>query len=317
MTTHKANNDGLDEPASPCKRRKLDTIPPQDIEAEFRSQPSQLTSPNGLLWDNLDYSCGYDSMFTVLYNIWNEDRVQWSQRMATFSPVSELLCSCLEMFQAGVFSFKQARELVRRHMHDARPKDFPYGQVGTSIDHIASIFASQLTYATGNKVCRMCGYIDPEDHQLLSSFLCAIASRELSSRYPTGVPIDAWLKDHMNETRTRCPVCLLSGQRTRMDMVTRGIQVPSFLFISMEGGHFTYTSNLVLDCNGQMSVLGIIYGGQAHFTCRFIDSAGQLWYHDGMITGRECMNDGMLTEIDTGALECTREKLADICRVIN
>ncbi|KAJ7934892.1 hypothetical protein B0H13DRAFT_1591282, partial [Mycena leptocephala] len=34
---------------------------------------------------------------------------------------------------------------------------------------------------------------------------------------------------------------------------------------------------------------GIIYGGQGHFTCRFIDKAGDIWFHDGMVTGRNCL----------------------------
>ncbi|KAJ6545642.1 hypothetical protein B0H19DRAFT_877404, partial [Mycena capillaripes] len=36
---------------------------------------------------------------------------------------------------------------------------------------------------------------------------------------------------------------------------------------------------------------GIIYGGQGHFTCRYIEKGGEIWFHDGITTGRRCLPD--------------------------
>ncbi|KAJ7878726.1 hypothetical protein B0H13DRAFT_1631019, partial [Mycena leptocephala] len=33
---------------------------------------------------------------------------------------------------------------------------------------------------------------------------------------------------------------------------------------------------------------GIMYGGQNHFTCRFVDRQGEIWFHDGITTGSTC-----------------------------
>ncbi|KAJ7907077.1 hypothetical protein B0H13DRAFT_1618732, partial [Mycena leptocephala] len=35
---------------------------------------------------------------------------------------------------------------------------------------------------------------------------------------------------------------------------------------------------------------GIMYGGKTsnHFTCRFIDRQGEIWFHDGITTGFTC-----------------------------
>ncbi|KAJ7908367.1 hypothetical protein B0H13DRAFT_1555682, partial [Mycena leptocephala] len=33
----------------------------------------------------------------------------------------------------------------------------------------------------------------------------------------------------------------------------------------------------------------IIYAGQSHSTCRFIDKAGKMWFHDGITTGSNCL----------------------------
>ncbi|KAJ7759746.1 hypothetical protein DFH07DRAFT_689420, partial [Mycena maculata] len=37
---------------------------------------------------------------------------------------------------------------------------------------------------------------------------------------------------------------------------------------------------------------GIIYGGQSHFTCRFVSPNGSIWFNDGISTGSECIPDG-------------------------
>ena len=36
-------------------------------------------------------------------------------------------------------------------------------------------------------------------------------------------------------------------------------------------------------------LFGVIYLGFAHFTARFIDECGNVWYHDGISTGESCV----------------------------
>ncbi|KAJ6458941.1 hypothetical protein C8R47DRAFT_143660 [Mycena vitilis] len=42
--------------------------------------------PLGLIWDSVNYSCGYDAMFTVLGNLWAEDTARWSTCFGSFGP---------------------------------------------------------------------------------------------------------------------------------------------------------------------------------------------------------------------------------------
>ncbi|KZT23153.1 hypothetical protein NEOLEDRAFT_1020936, partial [Neolentinus lepideus HHB14362 ss-1] len=37
---------------------------------------------------------------------------------------------------------------------------------------------------------------------------------------------------------------------------------------------------------------GIIYHGDYHFTCRYVDKIGDIWFNDGMETGRACFKEG-------------------------
>ena len=33
------------------------------------------SSPSGLVWDGANYSCAYDALFTVLYDIWSNGKM--------------------------------------------------------------------------------------------------------------------------------------------------------------------------------------------------------------------------------------------------
>ena len=59
-----------------------------------------------------------------------------------------------------------------------------------------------------------------------------------------------------------------------------------------------------------MRLRGIIYNGGAHFSARFISQEGRAWYHDGISTGRGCIDDGQLVGLDTEVLGYTRGKQA-------
>jgi hypothetical protein len=50
--------------------------------------------------------------------------------------------------------------------------------------------------------------------------------------------------------------------------------------------------------NGEiiLKLRGIIYHGRHHFTSQIVSLNGDIWYHDGMTTGRKCNWNGMVSE---------------------
>ncbi|KAI0056157.1 hypothetical protein BV25DRAFT_1787751, partial [Artomyces pyxidatus] len=42
---------------------------------------------------------------------------------------------------------------------------------------------------------------------------------------------------------------------------------------------------------------GMIYHGGDHFTARIVNDKGEVWYHDGISTGRHCRAETRLTGI--------------------
>jgi hypothetical protein len=289
-------------------RKKLKTTDRIQTSSNHNS-----TTPIGLIWDSQNFSCGYDATFTILRSIWKENTRVWSVRMATFSPLVKYLFECLAVNEIGNITLEQSRDLVRQRMHFAQPNHFPYGQVGTSIDRIAAAMSPERTYAIGNKVCQNCNYIDPENHHLFQSFMCAIATRELSRVHQGCIPIDAWLDNYFRQTRDACPNCRLSGRRVKLHMSTRVQEIPELMFITLDGGQFTFTPALHFDCHGTRKVIrlrGVIYLGDAHFSARFISQEGHVWFHDGISTGRSCVDDGPLMDLLPENLRNTRGKQA-------
>lgn len=60
-----------------------------------------------------------------------------------------------------------------------------------------------------------------------------------------------------------------------------------------------------------MHLRGVIYGGQAHFTCRFFDRVSTAWFHDGISTGSSRRLKGNLREVtDLMTLHRCGEKIA-------
>jgi hypothetical protein len=77
-----------------------------------------------------------------------------------------------------------------------------------------------------------------------------------------------------------------------MDMTTKLRDVPPILLVDLSHDKLVFSEELVIPCEDIIETLwlrGIIYGGQGHFTCRFIDKAGDIWVHDRMVTGRNCL----------------------------
>ncbi|TFK45244.1 hypothetical protein OE88DRAFT_1600301, partial [Heliocybe sulcata] len=57
---------------------------------------------------------------------------------------------------------------------------------------------------------------------------------------------------------------------------------------------------------------GIVYFGDFHFTSRFIDSEGNIWYNDGITTGRQCMKEGNISTTSITTLLTAQRRTATL-----
>src|SRR5258708_1114082 len=85
---------------------------PKKIKTSQSISSNQLnTSPLGLKWDADDYSCPYDSLFVILYNIWSDNQHKWSNIFASINETYlGLLADEFEQIAQGNQTFESARD---------------------------------------------------------------------------------------------------------------------------------------------------------------------------------------------------------------
>lgn len=130
-----------------CKKRARQTPEPStaialpDSPVSTRKRPRvQLSSvptkegPLGLIWDSMNYSSAYDSLFTVLFAAYNVDAVWWNTVVANQNRYIRSLTRHFESINNNRITFEFARDELRAELYHTDPMQFPYsGRVGTDI----------------------------------------------------------------------------------------------------------------------------------------------------------------------------------------
>ncbi|KAF9540239.1 hypothetical protein CPC08DRAFT_650979 [Agrocybe pediades] len=278
------NPHGSDTVSSRKKPRSDET----DIDSGSRN-----TEPVGLIWDNMDFSCAYDSTFTVLYNIWKESRLHWTEKWTGYSEYMASVCREFGKYSGGFISFEDARDKVRRQLHDSYPDMFAYGShCNTDLSELMiKLLGSGTSYGLSTLECEHChrnhgpGQID--------FGVLNICTRNSAPGTTYNVADALELLNNM-PTRHRCGHCRLEGHRCKLIRRTILNKVPDMLVVGCSDGRMTPELELHLDCNGssiKLSLSGIVYGDGVHFVSRFVDRSGTVWFHDGAVTGRTCVEE--------------------------
>ncbi|KAJ7835188.1 hypothetical protein B0H14DRAFT_2363547 [Mycena olivaceomarginata] len=94
--------------------------------------------------------------------------------------------------------------------------------------------------------------------------------------------------------------------------------VPAIMLIDITHEKLIFDQQITFNLSGIPIILklrGIIYGGQNHFTSRFIGRDGSTWFHDGVTTGSNCLPEVNIQSLpDKLALHHCGEKKA-VCVV--
>jgi len=114
----------------------------------------QGTALRGLTWDSKDYSCAYDSLFTILYNIWTADR---------FKSLTESLTSLTEGFnqvQNESITIETARDTVRLQLHHLDSRQYPMGTTYMCLAELTHTMMTKRDRTSGTTClrCMACGY---------------------------------------------------------------------------------------------------------------------------------------------------------------
>ncbi|KAJ7740537.1 hypothetical protein B0H16DRAFT_1324298 [Mycena metata] len=256
----------------------------------------QYAGPTGLIWDNTNYSCSYDALFTPLASIWHDNPQQWTA----------ILSNCSALFRLWALTKLQcphppetARDIVRRALFYQQPSNFPTGPRNVTLDKLFMAMTDSRPYGTAATWCEQCGWQAPGFTETLSQYVDVSMPNALKDRYPTGIQLSEWFAYHFDKLVRCCPMCP-GGQRMRRQTFVS--EVPPILVVAISIADLRLNEKLVLGTGNVAKTLrlrGLIYHSTdaRHFTSVVVDRQSSMWYHDGITTGRLCQLIGNMRDI--------------------
>ena len=116
-------------------------------------------APKGFIWDSENYSCAYDALFTILYCIWIENPLEWTQRLSSINEILSNLVLGFEQEYRKQITLENIRDNIRHVLHNEYPDLFPYNYIGTDIYDLANIvLKSDIVISTSYRNCLQCNY---------------------------------------------------------------------------------------------------------------------------------------------------------------
>ena len=273
-----AYNFVVDSARKPAKKSRA----PEPLPAPF--------VPLGPKWDADNWSCAYDSLISLFYNTWTENKAKFS---SIFKASSTLLARSVNGFEAGV-PLESIRDDLRFILHQSDPATYPTGRVGTDVYALGKDFVNKASFENFTLSCSGCKTLVTHQSFLCSSWMVLSllhAPRLRVAKHPPDEMDSSVGRAFRAQLRNRffCHVCqsVMSAKeaaqpadlRSYPDMVLLPVQTNSEITIDKaisgrdEGG-----APWVYDLKG------VVYYGDFHFVSHFLDNAKRLWIIDGQRT---------------------------------
>ncbi|PBK82720.1 hypothetical protein ARMGADRAFT_946059, partial [Armillaria gallica] len=245
--------------------------------------------PSGCAWYN--NSCPYDLVIFVLANMWKSNPIRFAEHFNDINQewLGELLQS-LTLHMEGKYLLEQVRDFMRHKLHREYPNMFVWGKETSPGAITEKWFNCSTPFMTVRNKC-INGHIMRPVHY----YLCSITSLSLSKSLPH--MIDQYLTlTQYYPSRMVCSEC--EGATRKMECYHT---CPTMIPVYTEGTNIDpkQTFTLQLEDNSAMYCLsGVIYYGTSHFTARYVDETGNMWFNDGYVQGRTAINKGEINQVD-------------------
>ena len=259
--------------------------------------------PVGTIWS--ENSCAYDAIIVILHSIWYmyEHREIISERLNHLH--NEYLSHLLLKFAEndnGNTSLDVIRDDLRHKLCQDKLNQFALGAyIGVdSVFH--NLLQSHNPLIRSYRHCSNNLSHRPQRHpiQINNCQIFAMPGSTGSTQH--------CMDRFQTESAASCPICGHYLVRTYKYQA-----IPPLLALEVSSAP-AINPDLVVQIGIKgvychYNLRGIIYFGAGHYVSRFVSTDHYVWYHDGIETGRNMINDGMLHDCD---LKTCRNKLPAI-----
>ena len=254
--------------------------------------------PVGTIWS--ENSCAYDAIIVILHSIWYEHREIISERLNHLH--NEYLSHLLLEFTKhnnGNTSLEAIRDDLRHKLCQDKPNQFTWGEY-VGVDCVFhNLLQSQDPLISSYRHCSNNLRHRPQRRPI------QIHNCQISAMPGSTGSTQHCMAHFQTQSAASCPTCGHNLARTY-----RYQAIPPLLALEVTSAPAINPELVVqirikgVDC--QYNLRGIIYFGAGHYVSRFVSTDHHVWYHDGIETGRNMINDGMLNNCD---LRSCRDKL--------
>jgi hypothetical protein len=262
------------------------THPVKKLKSHHTSMDMQLINmpmPLGTMWQ--DNSCAYDSVVTLLYFVWSINPIIESDRFKSLgNKILDTLVNSFSTHQLCTWSLEASRDTMRQQLITVAPNAFPWGGYVTVESVYEYLFQTPLCILTSERICRQGHNVTRHLSNLNNSVFSVHHRYTGSAQY--------WISRLETQLASRCRVCnQLLVQKYQF--VTK----PCLFVMDTCGAVVRPDVVLQVRINNEIcfyDLRGVTYFGNAHFVSRIITPEGQVWYHDGIETGRTTVLEGLV-----------------------
>ena len=267
------------------------------------SQNLKISTPLGLIWDENDYSCAYDSLFTTFYHMWTEGESKHKAYFKNGSRWAKMLDSKFTSLSIENCTFEVVRDFIRSRLNQEKPMQYRYGKNYTNIDELVREFTYANTYVTSRLHCRNCTFTVEKGHPYLSDYTtvgwCSSDRMSLQDSASIQTYLDYKIIKKNEKTNKICLKCRNDIQKDFPMYNTLYIKdLPTVLifaiatWIDINQCIQFHVSNSIKE----YILKGIIYWNDNHFIARLIDGDFTVWFHDGQTTRSLCRKEDSLMQ---------------------
>jgi hypothetical protein len=191
------------------------------------------------------------------------------------------------------------RDDVRRNLHVFHRQTMAFGRF-TSVENIFSALLD-TTYRVQSVEYRCCNNHVRRMHDSYSLVLLNGTGNYNS--------IQEWASRGQEETRHTCTIC---NEPVFIKYGFDNIMMPSLFVFEFTNQELRINSLIDIQLQNvqhRLRLAGVVYYGQHHFTAQIILSDGQVWFYDGIETGRNLIYNGSINS-NPPSISCCKGKQA-------